>query len=114
MPKDTICKHCKAVNKHHSFQCSKIRKPIKQKSQKKVKEDRVYSTLRKVFLESKKLCEAQLPGCTVKSAEVHHKEGRGIKTNNIKTWLAVCRNCHNWIELNPVEAKEKKLSNNRL
>lgn len=27
--KPIICKHCSAVNKHHSFQCSLVRKPIK-------------------------------------------------------------------------------------
>jgi hypothetical protein len=31
MPKDNICKHCRAVNSHFSFQCSLVRKPIQPK-----------------------------------------------------------------------------------
>lgn len=32
--KPTVCKHCKAINSHYSFQCSLIRKPIKSTSSK--------------------------------------------------------------------------------
>jgi len=41
-------------------------------------------------------------------------EGRGENHNKISTWLAVCRNCHRWIEENPVEAKELGFSRSRL
>ena len=31
------------------------------------------------------------------------KKGRGAYHNDVSTWLSVCRTCHNWIELNPIE-----------
>lgn len=34
MKKDNICRHCKAVNKHFSFQCQSQRKPISSSSSK--------------------------------------------------------------------------------
>ena len=73
-----------------------------------------YSKLRTAFLVVHSNCQAKLVGCTGKSTDVHHKAGRRENHLKISTWLAVCRSCHNWIELNPVEAKELGLSENRL
>jgi hypothetical protein len=66
-----------------------------------------YSKKRLAFLAIKPHCEARISDCTQKSTDVHHKAGRtGDNYLNMSTWLAVCRNCHSWIELNAVEAKE--------
>jgi hypothetical protein len=74
-----------------------------------------YSRLRDAFLTAKPRCEAKLVGCTGVSTEIHHKAGRvGDKYLRIGTWLAVCRNCHTWIEINPAEAKELGFSESRL
>lgn len=69
---------------------------------------RVYSKLRKKYLEIHPLCECDLPGCTRKAVEIHHKKGRGKNTTDVSTFLAVCRSCHDWIHNNPKEAKELK------
>ena len=47
-----------------------------------------------------------------KSAQ--NKAGRGENHLRIATWLPVCRTCHTWIELHPIEAKELNLSETRL
>lgn len=72
-----------------------------------------YSVLRKSFLERKKKCEARVKGCTGESTDIHHKRGRGKYHLDERTFLAVCRSCHRWIEEHPKEAKELNLSENR-
>lgn len=92
----------------------KLPKPIRQVSKKRSIENRKYSVLRKEFLTQKPQCEAKLSGCQKKSTDVHHKAGRGDNFLNVRTWLAVCRCCHIWIEENPEKAKELNLSKSRL
>ncbi len=104
---------------YHADKCDlkikfKTRTPIKPKSDKLTKDERVYSTLRKVYLDNHPHCLAKTKGCTIHATEVHHKAGRGKNLLNIKTWLPVCHTCHHWIELHPVEAKIKGFSTNRL
>jgi hypothetical protein len=74
-----------------------------------------YSKKRLAFLALYNNCQAKLVGCTGKATDVHHKAGR-VSENylNIQTWLAVCRQCHTWIETNPLEAKELGFSESRL
>ena len=36
------------------------------------------------------------------------------RIDDITTWLSVCRTCHNWIELNPIDAQELKFSIKRI
>ena len=74
-----------------------------------------YSKKRKAFLALNNLCQAKVvPTCSVTATDVHHKAGRGSNHNNINTWLAVCRNCHQWIEEHPNDAKSLNLSESRL
>ena len=87
---------------------------MKKLSNKMVKANSKYRKLRINFLEEKPMCQACLPGCTLKSTDVHHKKGRGKYYLDVSTWLSVCRSCHNWIEKNPVQAKELGFSINRL
>ena len=94
---------------------NKARKPLNKVSTGQKQRNRVYTTLRKIFLENHKICEAKLSGCRCAASEVHHKAGRiGSNFLNVKTWLAVCESCHKWIEANPDEAKKNNLSVNRL
>ena len=105
--KDKYCKDC----------WYNIDKPkaIAPQSKKKKEEASTYTKLRDAYLFLKPTCEAKLVGCTGKSTDIHHKKGRvGDNYLAIGTWLAVCRSCHQWIELNPNEAKELNLSENRL
>ena len=87
---------------------------MKSKSRKMQRIDAKYSKLRREFLTNYPMCQAALPRCTHKSSEVHHKKGRGIYHNDVTTWLSVCRNCHNWIELNPIDAQELGFSISRI
>jgi hypothetical protein len=47
------------------------------------------------------------------ATDVHHKKGRGKYHLDVTTWLPVCRNCHAWIELNPIDAVELGFSDSR-
>ena len=88
-------------------------KAIKKVSQKRNLENKDYTKVRKVFLESLIFC--QVKGCKELATEVHHKKGRiGKLLTNISYFLGVCRECHNKIELQPLWAKENGYSLNRL
>jgi hypothetical protein len=73
-----------------------------------------YSKIRTAYLVVNPHCKANLVGCTGMATEIHHKAGRGENHLRIATWLSVCRSCHTWIELHPIEAKELGLSETRL
>lgn len=88
-------------------------KAIKKVSQKRNLENKDYTKVRKVFLESLIFC--QVKGCKGLATEVHHKKGRiGKLLTDISYFLGVCRECHNKIELQPTWAKENEYSLNRL
>lgn len=92
-----------------------LRKPIKKESTKRAKENREYNKLALSFKLDNPFCHAGLSGCTTMTTEVHHTKGRtGSLLTNVMYFLAVCRNCHDWIENNPAAAKEKGLSTSRL
>ena len=84
-------------------------KPIKQRSAKRIKDDRVYLKLRSEYLEHNPLCEARLSQCTGVSTEIHHTHS-GTDRNKYylitPSWMGVCRNCHNVIHNHPKQAKE--------
>lgn len=58
---------------------------------------KIYKPLSKKFLRENRVCGANLEGCQVKANQVHHKRGRGKYTNDVSTFLAVCKNCHDII-----------------
>ena len=90
-------------------------KPIPAKSLKRKEDEKEYRNKAKAFLKKHPKCSGKFSGCTGKSEQVHHKAGRsGGNYLNEKTWLAVCANCHATIEMNPVEAKQKGMSESRL
>lgn len=93
----------------------KPRKKIANRSNKRASQERDYSKLRVVFLTENSDCQAQLDGCAGEATEVHHKKGRiGSLLTDTAYFLAVCRYCHDWIENNPIKAKQLNLSLNRL
>jgi hypothetical protein len=104
--KEKYCKEC-----WYNIEKPKSIRPVSKK--RRVDID-TYSELRKAFLFIKPNCEAKLVGCSGKSSDVHHKKGRGDNYLKVGTWLSVCRECHKWIEENPLEAKELGLSVSRL
>ena len=80
-------------------------KPIPPRSAKMIKTLDEYGKKRAAFLAMHPHCQARLQSCTQTATDIHHKAGRGENHNVISTWLAVCRSCHQWIEMNPDEAK---------
>lgn len=91
------------------------RKPCKisKVSKSQVTRNKKYLELRKIHLEEKPLCEAQLPGCSRIATEIHHKGGRDGE-NLFRHFLSVCRGCHETIEMNPEMAKEREFTISRL
>lgn len=90
-------------------------KTIAQVSNKRAKEQKIYSAKRIIFLVDNPYCEAKLVGCTKVSTDVHHTAGRiGKNYLDESTWKALCRECHKWVEENPKEAKDLGLSISRL
>jgi hypothetical protein len=106
------CKNCWVKkNPPKSATKSKILNP---KSAKREVLDKLYSRLRKKYLEANPYCVGRIAGCTGKSTDIHHKKGRGKHYLEQETWISVCRNCHQWIENNPHDAKLLGLSISRI
>jgi hypothetical protein len=81
-------------------------KPLRQQSSKRRSEGLEYSHLRRIFLTARPIC--QICG-TRPSVDVHHREGRGKNYLRVSTWIAVCREDHEWIHEHPNEARKKGL-----
>jgi len=104
-----FCKRCwSAQTKVTNTKPTVLRKKIPPRSSKKMKEDIEYSKKRKSFLLAHPMCEARISNCTGNSSEVHHTY---VGSNRSKyflveeTWIAICRNCHNWIHEHSKEAR---------
>lgn len=87
----------------------KSTKPIPKKSKKQLALEAIYYVLAKDFKKDHPKCEANLPGCTGKTTDIHHLESRGKNLNDVSKFKAVCRNCHRYIHDHPKEAMEKGL-----
>lgn len=122
--KPVTCKHCGAIDQHHSFQCHTQRKPIKKKgtpivsfvmtkndasksikkskpipklSDKEKKRQAAYSVLKKEFMKTRLICQVKLPGCTGNAVDVHHLFSGADRYKyflDSTTWLSTCRFCH--------------------
>ena len=83
-------------------------KPISDKNKARAEK---YRRLKRSYMRYHPDCEVEK--CSNKSEEVHHKKGRGSKTNDTATWMAVCRRCHHRIHFGsnegygPAWAREK-------
>ena len=73
-------------------------------SKRRAKQNREYSILRKAYIADHPQCEA----CNKrKSTEIHHKARRvGRTLCAVEYFMAVCRQCHNYIEANPAWARQ--------
>lgn len=80
-------------------------KPIPKESAKRKIENKAYKTLRKVYLENHPFCEVKMKGCTKKATEIHHDQGRGIKLNDVESFVAICRSCHMLVEEKNIKVK---------
>ena len=78
------------------------RTKLKPVSKKRAERLKTYSELRKEFLKGK-VC----PVTGKQATEVHHMNHReNDRLNDVKYWLAVSREGHEWIHAHPKEARE--------
>jgi hypothetical protein len=93
----------------------KPQKPLKKNTPKRAKQEREYSKKRKEFLSLNKICLVAVAGCTKEATQIHHMAGRiGNKLTDKKDFLPCCGNCHDFLEANPLTAKEMQFSKSRL
>lgn len=94
------------------------RTPLKKKpykippvSKKRIADNKAYSTLRAVFLESHPICQIKHEGiCLHTATTVHHSysgKDRAKYYLDIKTWFSACMECHTWIHNFPRQAREQ-------
>lgn len=84
----------------------KRRTPIARMSSKRRRESRIYSKLRKQFLEEHPVCQMKVQCEGGRSTEIHHKKGRGKFYLDVSSWLASCFYCHAWENSNRNAAVE--------
>lgn len=111
------CKQCWSCHSGNVKQKPTVKQsPLPRVSEKRSKEEKIYSAKRALFLAEHPMCQAHLPGiCTKVAEEVHHKEGRtGDNYLDVSKWLSTCHQCHVWITDHPKEALELGLSLKRI
>ncbi len=74
---------------------AKPRKKLRQKSKKRIAEEKEYSKLRAEFLKEHPIC--QRAKCHHPATEVHHKAGRYEFYLRVDTFMACCHPCHSEI-----------------
>ena len=123
------CKNCNedfspytTLQKYCSAKCMKEDKGFKRinkVSEKRKAENEVYSQLRKVFLErpENKWCPVmkQLKNINTRATTIHHIKGRlGKLLLDTQYWVALSMDGHDYVEKNPLWAKENGFSEDRL
>ena len=102
-----FCKSCWSCHESKDKPKTKVPSKLKQKSDKQKAIDKAYTLMRKEYLTKHPMCEVKLPGvCKGQACDIHHTAYRGINTLAQATWLAACRECHDWCHSNPKEARE--------
>lgn len=77
-------------------------------SKRRLAERMVYISLRKFYLKEHPYCEFLT--CLRPATQIHHKKGcYGAMLNDTRWWLAVCQQCHTWIENHKNEARSRGL-----
>ena len=91
----------------------KIYKGARRNTPKRTRQNANYLKLRREYLLKNSTCECL--NCFKDSDQIHHKQGReGALLDDPNNFLAVFHSCHEWIELNPIQAKKKGYSITRL
>lgn len=81
----------------------KKKTPLRKVSKKRSSEFRIYSQLRKAYLEQHPYCQFKdgLSLCFCQATEIHHKAGREKKwLNMVNFWVGLCSKHHDFIEKN--------------
>ena len=106
-----LCQQCWSCHEGNVKQKPTVkRSPIPQRSEKRIKEERLYSAQRIIYLGEHPLCEFHIAGiCTHVATDIHHTysgKDRGEYFLDQSTWKALCRKCHDWVHMNSKEARE--------
>lgn len=113
MTEDGRMRFCKGCYQNWSTQNQVSRpkptsKPIRPRSSKRSKQEKLYSAKRALFLAEHPHCEIPVPGiCTHKATDIHHVDGRvEDKLTDENGFKAACRKCHQWTHNNSEAARE--------
>lgn len=96
--------HCATHNalarkEHRNSLKEKKKYVIPKVTAKRKEENKLYSPLRKQYLEDHPECQVKLLGiCTGKALEIHHVSTSHKDFLNIKTWKSSCKECHRFLE----------------
>ena len=85
---------------------------LKRQSAKRKHEAFLYRSLAKFYLLRHPYCEmpseSGAPTCMRRAVQIHHMHGRtGTLLCDVSFWLAVCRECHDYIHQNGKEARKR-------
>lgn len=83
----------------------KSRTPMKKVSDKRKREGKIYSQLRKKHLEANPYCKV----CGIPATDLHHAKRRGKHYLDEKSYVSLCRLHHQRAHDNPTWAKEMGL-----
>ena len=79
---------------------------MKKVSDKRRRQLSEYTKIKKEYLKLRPYCECGTRGCSRVADQIHHKRGReNERLLDKKYFLAVCGNCHRWIEDHPEWAR---------
>ena len=102
------CKLCWSCHNSKDNTQKPTKSAISQVSSKRKKKDQEYLKLRNRFLTDFSLCQIAVKGCSINATDVHHTYAGANRDAFYlvqSTWLAVCRNCHDWIHAHPKESR---------
>jgi hypothetical protein len=102
------CKLCWSCHKSKDNTQKPTKSAISQVSSKRKKKDQEYLKLRNRFLTDFSLCQIAVKGCSINATDVHHTYAGANRDAYYlvqSTWLAVCRNCHDWIHAHPKKSR---------
>lgn len=120
---DQLRRNSKEKAKQSTKKSKKLFKKIESSTAERGKEKaKLYKKARREYLEAHRCCEAKLTGCMIPTLnyealglQIHHKKGRlGELLFDKRYFLAVCQNCHSYIENNPEFAISHGYSLSRL
>lgn len=107
--------------KKYCHRCTLLMKPpvtIRTRSAKRAAQERMYAVQSKLFKAKVGTCVAKLPGCTgwdITTLTVQHLKGRiGDLLLDESEQIVICWHCHNFVNSNPLKAKELGLEKSRL
>ncbi len=102
------CKLCWSCHNSKDNTQKPTKSAISQVSSKRKKKDQEYMKLRARFLTDFSLCQMAVKGCSINATDVHHTYAGANRDAFYlvqSTWLAVCRNCHDWVHAHPKESR---------